>query len=93
MARLCARLDGLPLAIELAAARVASVGAQALLDATTDRLRLLTGGHGMLARHQSLRAVLDWSHGLLGEPERRLLRRLGVFANGFDLAAVASRRG
>ena len=93
VARLCARLDGLPLAIELAAARVASVGAQALLDATTDRLRLLTGGHGMLERHRSLRAVLDWSHGLLGEPERRLLRRLGVFANGFDLAAVASVAG
>ena len=90
VARLCARLDGLPLAIELAAARVASVGTRALLDATTDRLRLLAGAHG---RHRSVRAVLDWSHDLLGEPERRLLRRLGVFANGFDLAAVASVAG
>jgi predicted ATPase/DNA-binding CsgD family transcriptional regulator len=87
VARLCVRLDGLPLAIELAAARVASVGARALLEATTDRLRLLAGGQG---RHRSLRAVLDWSHDLLGEPEQRLLRRLGVFANGFDLDAVVA---
>ena len=90
VARLCVRLDGLPLAIELAAARVASVGAPALLDATTDRLRLLAGGQG---RHRSLRAVLDWSHDLLGEAEQRLLRRLGVFANGFDLAAVVTVAG
>jgi predicted ATPase/DNA-binding CsgD family transcriptional regulator len=93
VAELCARLDGLPLAIELAAARVGSVGAQALLEATTDRLRLLAGGHGTDQRHRSLRAVLDWSHDLIGEPERRLLRRLGVFANGFDLAAVDSVAG
>jgi hypothetical protein len=86
-------LDGLPLAIELAAARVGSVGAQALLEATTDRLRLLTGGHGMQERHRSLRAVLDWSHDLLAEPEQRLLRRLGVFAGGFDLAAAVSVAG
>ena len=90
VARLCVRLDGLPLAIELAAARVGSVGARALLDATTDRLRVLAGGQG---RHRSLRAVLDWSHDLLGEPEQRLLRRLGVFANGFDLAAVVAVAG
>jgi predicted ATPase len=90
VARLCVRLDGLPLAIELAAARVASVGTRALLDATTDRLRLLAGGQG---RHRSLRAVLDWSHDLLGEPEQRLLRRLGAFANAFDLAAVVTVAG
>ena len=90
VARLCVRLDGLPLAIELAAARVASVGARPLLDATTDRLRLLSGGQG---RHRSLRAVLDWSHDLLGEPEQRLLRRLGVFANAFDLPAVVTVAG
>jgi predicted ATPase len=90
VARLCVRLDGLPLAIELAAARVASVGSRPLLDATTDRLRLLSGGQG---RHRSLRAVLDWSHDLLGEPEQRLLRRLGVFANAFDLPAVVTVAG
>src|SRR5262245_13834867 len=90
LARLCVRLDGLPLAIELAAARVASVGARPLLDATTDRLWLLSGGQG---RHRSLRAVLDWSHDLLGEPEQRLLRRLGVFANAFDLPAVVAVAG
>jgi predicted ATPase/DNA-binding CsgD family transcriptional regulator len=90
---LCARLDGLPLAIELAAARVGSVGARALLDATTDRLRLLAGGHGMLERHRSLRAVLDWSYDLLSGPDQQLLRRLGVFANAFDIDAVVSVAG
>jgi predicted ATPase/DNA-binding CsgD family transcriptional regulator len=87
---LCARLDGLPLAIELAAARAASLGADGLVAALDDRLRLLTGGRGVDSRHGSLRAVLGWSHDLLDPEEQALLRRLAVFAGGFDLAAVAA---
>ncbi|MFL6075996.1 MAG: ATP-binding protein [Mycobacteriales bacterium] len=90
LAALCARLDGLPLAIELAAARAASLGADGLVAALDDRLRLLTRRRGADTRHGSLRAVLDWSHDLLDTEERALFRRLAVFAGGFDLAAVAA---
>jgi predicted ATPase/DNA-binding CsgD family transcriptional regulator len=89
VADLCARLDGLPLAIELAAARSASLGAPDLLTALGDYLRLLAGSRGVDVRHRSLRAVLDWSHELLDEEERTLFRRLAVFAGSFDLAAAA----
>ncbi|MFI0372837.1 ATP-binding protein [Actinomadura sp. 1N219] len=90
IADLCARLDGMPLAIELAAARGASLGATGLLAALEDALRLLSGGRGGDERHRSLRAVLSWSHDLLDEEERALFRRLAVFAGAFDLdAAVA----
>ncbi|MFI0367867.1 LuxR C-terminal-related transcriptional regulator [Actinomadura sp. 1N219] len=88
VAEICARLDGMPLAIELAAARSAALGASGVLAALDDRLRLLAGGRGADERHRSLRAVLAWSHDLLDEEERRLFRRLAVFAGGFDLAAV-----
>ncbi|TDB95733.1 ATPase [Actinomadura sp. 7K534] len=88
VAEICARLDGMPLAIELAAARCASLGAPGVLAVLSDRLRLLTGGRGADERHRSLRAVLAWSHDLLDEEERALFRRLAVFAGGFDLAAV-----
>lgn len=76
------------MAIELAAARSASLGAEGLLAALDDRLRLLTGGRRTDARHRSLHDVLQWSHDLLDEPERAMFRRLSVFAGGFDLAAA-----
>ena len=88
--KLCARLDGMPLAIELAAARSASLGAEGLLAGLDDHLRLLAGGRGGDERHRSLRAVIDWSHDLLDGPERVLFRQLGVFAGGFDLDAAAA---
>ncbi|MEV4141678.1 LuxR C-terminal-related transcriptional regulator [Dactylosporangium sp. NPDC049742] len=90
LAEICARLDGVPLAIELAAARSASLGAEGLLAALDDRLRLLTGGRQADARHRSLHDVLQWSHDLLDEPERAMFRRLSVFAGGFDLTAAAA---
>ncbi|MEQ7123743.1 LuxR C-terminal-related transcriptional regulator [Actinopolymorpha sp. B11F2] len=86
--RICARLDGMPLAIELAAARSASLGIEGLLAALDDQLRLLTGGRQADERHRSLRAVIAWSHDLLDQDERALFRRLSVFVGGFDLAAA-----
>jgi len=90
VSELCVRLDGMPLAIELAAARSASLGADGLLAGLDDHLRLLAGNRGATERHSSLRAVIDWSHDMLDDDERGMFRRLGVFAGGFDLdAAVA----
>ena len=86
--RLCAALDGMPLAIELVAARTASLGVDGVQAALADRLRLISGGRDVDARHRSLGAVLGWSLDLLDEEERRVFRRLGVFVGGFDLAAV-----
>ena len=75
-----ARLDGMPLAIELAAARVESLGVGQLLDRLDDRFALLAGGDRLAAaRHRSLAATVDWSYQLLGEDERRVFRRLAVF--------------
>ena len=94
VADLCARLDGLPLAIELAAARSASLGATGLLTGLGDYLRLLAGGRGADVRHRSLRSVLDWSCELLDADEQALLGALAVFAGAFDLpgaAAIADR--
>jgi predicted ATPase/DNA-binding CsgD family transcriptional regulator len=90
IARICARLDGMPLAIELAAARAPALGAQGLLTALGDAMRVLTGGRNTDPRHRSLRAVLDWSHQLLAELERELFRRLAVFAGPFDLPAATA---
>jgi predicted ATPase/DNA-binding CsgD family transcriptional regulator len=90
---LCTRLDGMPLAIELAAARSASLGVAGLLDGLDDHLQLLTGGRQDAARHRSLRAVIEWSHDLLDEDERAVFRRLAVFVGGFDLEAAAAVAG
>jgi predicted ATPase/DNA-binding winged helix-turn-helix (wHTH) protein len=89
IAAICRRLDGIPLAIELAAARAAALGVEGLATRLDDRFRLLTGGkRTALLRHQTLRATLDWSYELLTEPERVLLRRLAVFAGPFSLQAT-----
>ena len=94
VAEICARLDGLPLAIELAAARVRALSLAEILDSLHDRFRLLTGGaRTAVRRQQTLRASVDWSHALLTEPERVLFRRLAVFLGGFDLDAAQSGRG
>jgi predicted ATPase len=88
---ICAALDGLPLAIELAAARVRLYPPQALLPLLRSRLALLTGGpRDLPGRQQTLRAALDWSHALLATDEQRLFARLGVFAGPFDAAAAAA---
>jgi predicted ATPase/class 3 adenylate cyclase/DNA-binding CsgD family transcriptional regulator len=89
VSEICRRLDGIPLAIELAAARVRALSIQEILDSLHDRFRLLTGGsRTAVRRQQTLRASVDWSHALLTEPERALFRRLAVFMGGFDLHAA-----
>jgi predicted ATPase/DNA-binding winged helix-turn-helix (wHTH) protein len=88
---ICRRLDGIPLAIELAAARAASLGIDTVATRLDDRLGLLTGGRRTaLPRHQTLRAALDWSYDLLSEPERSVLRCLAIFAGDFTLAAASA---
>ena len=83
---ICHRLDGIPLAIELAAARVRALSVDKIAARLDDRFRLLTGGdQTALPRQQTLRASIDWSHDLLSPPERALLRRLAVFAGGWAL--------
>ncbi|MBV9722871.1 MAG: LuxR family transcriptional regulator, partial [Mycobacterium sp.] len=94
VAEICARLDGLPLAIELAAARVRALSLAEIVDSLHDRFRLLTGGaRTAVRRQQTLRASVDWSHALLTEPERVLFRRLAVFLGGFDLDAAQAIAG
>jgi predicted ATPase/class 3 adenylate cyclase/DNA-binding NarL/FixJ family response regulator len=89
VAEICRRLDGLPLAIELAAARVRVLSLAEIVDGLHDRFRLLTGGaRTAVRRQQTLRASVDWSHTLLTEPERVLFHRLAVFLGGFDLDAA-----
>ncbi len=89
--QICLRLDGMPLAIELAAARVNSISVEEIAARLDDRFRLLTSGsRTALARHQTLRASIDWSYNLLSDGERVLLRRLAVFAGGFTLQAAES---
>ncbi|OBB86175.1 transcriptional regulator [Mycobacterium colombiense] len=87
--QICARLDGMPLAIELAAARVRALSLGQIVESLHDRFRLLTGGaRTAVRRQQTLRASVDWSHALLTEPEQVLFRRLAAFAGGFDLDAA-----
>jgi predicted ATPase len=89
VARVCARLDGIPLAIELAAARVRVLPPRQLLARLDDRFRLLTGGsRTALERHQTLQATVDWSYALLAQPERAVFARLAVFAGGWTLEAA-----
>src|SRR6202035_5908778 len=91
IAGICRRLDGIPLAIELAAARVAALGIEGVAARLDNRFRLLAGGHRTaMPRHQTLRATLDWSYELLTEPERVVLRRLAIFAGGFTLEAASA---
>src|SRR5262249_52507355 len=89
IARICSQLDGMPLAIELAAARCASLGANGLLDALDDILRLVADGRDPDQRHRSLRAVIGWSHDLLSDEQRALFRCLAVFGGAFDINAAA----
>ena len=88
---ICRRLDGIPLALELAAARLSSMSPRQLHDRLDQRFRLLTGGsrHAM-ARQQTLQAMVDWSYGMLGRPEQSVLQRLSVFLGGFELEAAES---
>jgi predicted ATPase/DNA-binding XRE family transcriptional regulator len=87
--QICTRLDGIPLAIELAAARVKTLSVQEIATHLGDRFRLLTGGsRTVLPRHQTLRALIEWSERLLTDSERIVLRRLAVFAGGWTLAAA-----
>ena len=89
IAAICHRLDGIPLALELAAARVRSLTPAALADRLQDRFRMLKGGdRTAAARQQTLRALIDWSYELLTEPERALLMQLAVFAGGWTLQAA-----
>jgi predicted ATPase/DNA-binding SARP family transcriptional activator len=89
MVQVCRALDGMPLAIELAAARLRTMSLDQLSARLDDRFRLLTGGSRMaLPRHQTLRAVVDWSWDLLDDDERLLLRRLAIFSGGATLEAV-----
>jgi predicted ATPase len=91
VAEICRRLDGMPLAIELAAARVTAMTPAEIAGLLGERFRLLTGGRrSAVERHQTLRAVVDWSYGLLSEKERVVFDRLAVFAGGFTLEAAAA---
>ena len=89
VAQICSRLDGIPLAIELAAARLKVLPPEQIASRLDDQFRLLTGGsRTALPRQQTLRAMIDWSHNLLTEAEKTLLRRLSVFAGGWTLTAA-----
>ncbi len=89
VAHVCRQLDGIPLALELAAARMRAMTVEQLAAQIDDRFRILSGvRRGASRRQQTLRALIDWSHDLLAEPERAVLRRLSVFQGGFSVAAA-----
>jgi hypothetical protein len=89
IAEICRRLDGIPLAIELAAARVMALGPREIAAHLDERFRLLTGGQrGAIERHHTLRAAIDWSYSLLGERDQAVLNHLGVFPASFDVSAA-----
>ncbi len=89
VARICHRLDGIPLALELAAARIRALSVQKIAERLGDRFQLLTGGDKTaLPRQQTLRALINWSYDLLVEPEQTLFRRLAVFSGGWTLEAA-----
>ncbi|MGH9008472.1 MAG: NB-ARC domain-containing protein [Acidimicrobiia bacterium] len=91
VARICRRLDGIPLAIELAAARIRVLSPEQIADRLDDRFRFLsTGSRTASARQQTLQATMDWSYDLLPQPEQLLLQRISVFAGSFDLEAIES---
>ncbi len=89
VAEICVRLDGIPLALELAAARVAVLPVEQIVRLLDQRFRLLTSGSRELPRHQTLRAMIDWSYELLDEAEKALFARLAVFAGGWTLEAAS----
>jgi predicted ATPase len=93
VAELCRRLDGIPLAIELAASRMVSMTAVEVRDRLDDRFRLLVGSRRALERHQTLRHAVQWSYDLLDETEKNLLTRCSVFSGGFDLAGACAVGG
>jgi len=90
---ICARLDGIPLAIELAAARMVAMSASEVRDRLDDRFRLLTGSRRGLERHQTLRHAVQWSYDLLDPDEKAVLDRCAVFSGGFDLEAAVAVAG
>lgn len=92
VAEICSQLDGMPLSIELAAARVAVLTPAEILDRMADRFRLLSGGRGR-QRRRTLQATLDWSYDLLDEDEQQFFRRCGVFVGSFDLPAAVAVSG
>lgn len=87
---ICRKLDGIPLAIELAAGWTGTFGPAEVSELLEERLPILTGGTGQVLRHRTLRAAIDWSFGLLGPPERILMRRLSVFSGGASLEAIVA---
>jgi len=94
VAQICRRLDGIPLALEMAAARLPLLGIEGLLGALDARLKVLkTPAHIDDARHQTLRSMVEWSHGLLDTDERRVFRRLAIFPSSFSLEAAADVAG
>jgi predicted ATPase len=94
VASICRRLDGIPLAIELAAARMRTMSVSDIAERLHDRFRLLTGGtRTAVPRQQTLQTLIDWSYALLNPPERTVLARLSAFSGGFDLAAAEAVAG
>jgi len=93
LAEICRRLDGIPLAIELAASRASSMAADEIRDHLDHRFKLLVGSRRALGRHQTLRHAVAWSYDLLDDAEKRLLERCSVFAGGFDLESACAVAG